>query len=400
MPVVPAGLDDGRRLRALRVSAAIRYAADLDQSTQPIVPIRHRASASSVAVWAGLLTLYFVWGSTYIGIRLGVETIPPFLMAAARFLVAGATILAWEVLTTRRLRGDPALPEADRPHLPSRREWRDSAIVGGLLLFGGMGMVALGEKTVPAGIAAILIALLPVWVTVLGRLFFGERLPRTVIVGIVVGLAGVVILVAPIGTSGRLAFDPLGIAVLLLSPLCWGSGSLYSSHRAVLPRRPLTATGLQMVCGGGLLLLGSVLVGELRGFDLAAVSARSWIGLFYLTTIGSLIGFTTYVWLLRVAPLPKIATYAYVNPVVAFFLAGILLGEAIEPRTVVAGGVIVFAVALIVTARSRVGRKPAIATDAGEGGGSATDDIGAPSLDPRAGGTARPAQPTQPAYPD
>ena len=330
-----------------------------------MMPIRRRASASPLAVWAGLLTLYFVWGSTYIGIRLGVETIPPFLMAAIRFLVAGTAILAWEVLATRRLGADPTLPEEDRPHLPSRREWRDSAIVGGLLLFGGMGMVALGEKTVPAGIAAILIALLPVWVAVLGRLFFAERLPRAVIVGIAVGLVGVVILVAPIGTSGGLAFDPFGILVLLLSPLAWGTGSLFSSHRAVLPRRPLTATGLQMICGGGLLLLGSVLVGELHGFDLAAVSSRSWIGLLYLTTVGSLVGFTTYVWLLRVAPLPKIATYAYVNPVVAFILAGILLGEAIEPRTLVAGAVIVSAVALIVTARSRAGGDPVPAADAG-----------------------------------
>ena len=213
------------------------------------------------------------------------------------------------------------MPLADRPRRPNRREWRDSAIVGAALLFGGMGMVALGEKTVPAGIAAILIALLPVWVAVLGRIFFGERLPAAVIAGIAIGFAGVVILVGPFGgTGGNLAFDEFGLLCLLISPLCWGAGSLYSSHRAVLPRRPLTATGLQMICGGGLLLVGSILVGESSTFDIAAVSTRSWLGLLYLTTIGSLVGFTTYVWLLRVAPLPKIATYAYVNPVVAFVL--------------------------------------------------------------------------------
>jgi drug/metabolite transporter (DMT)-like permease len=311
-------------------------------------------TAGSLAIWAGLLTLYFVWGSTYIGIRLGVETLPPFLMAALRFLVAGSIVLAWEAGQARRLRGDPSVPESERPRLPSRREWRDSAIVGGLLLFGGMGMVALGEKTVPAGIAAILVALLPVWVAVLGRIFFGERLPVAAVVGIVVGLAGVVILVGPFGAAGEGTFDPFGILCLLVSPLCWGSGSLYSSHKAVLPHRPLTATGVQMICGGVLLLVGSILVGDLASFDVGAVSARSWLGLVYLTSIGSIVGFTTYVWLLRVAPLPKIATYAYVNPVVAFILAGILLGEAIEPRTVVAGGVIVFAVALIVTARGRL----------------------------------------------
>jgi drug/metabolite transporter (DMT)-like permease len=326
--------------------------------------------ASPIAIWAGLLTLYFVWGSTYIGIRVSVETIPPFLMAATRFLIAGTILLAWETTAATRLRNDKTVPLDERPRLPSRRELRDSAIVGGALLFGGMGMVAVGEKTVPAGIAAILIALLPVWVAVLGRIFFGERLPTTVIAGIAIGLVGVVILVAPFGTAGGLAFDPFGILVLLLSPLCWGAGSLFSSHKAILPRRPLTATGLQMVCGGALLLLGSIVFGELATFNIAAVSPRSWLGLAYLTTIGSLVGFTTYVWLLRVAPLPKIATYAYVNPVVAFVLAGILLGETIEPRTVLAGAVIVFAVALIVTARSRAtgspsGREPAIEATAG-----------------------------------
>jgi len=269
-----------------------------------------RSFASPVAIWAGLLTLYFVWGSTYIGIRLAVETIPPFLMAGVRFLVAGSALLAWETFAAWRIRRDPRVVEADHAHLPSRREWRDSAIVGGVLLFGGMGMVALGEKTVPAGIAAILIALLPVWVAVLGRTFFGERLPLTVVVGIVVGLAGVVILVGPFGAGGGFAFDPWGILALLASPLCWGAGSLFSSHRATLPRRPLTATGLQMICGGGLLVLGSVIVGELRGFDPAAVSERSLLGHAYLTTIGSQVGFTTNVWQLRVAPLPKIATYA------------------------------------------------------------------------------------------
>jgi drug/metabolite transporter (DMT)-like permease len=328
----------------------------LDQLTEPNRTTSRRASASPLAIWAGLLTIYFVWGSTYIGIRVSVESIPPFLMAATRFLIAGTLLLAWEVFAAWRIRRDDTVAEAERPRLPSRREWRDSAIVGGLLLFGGMGMVALGEKTVPAGIAAILIALLPVWVAVLGRIFFGERLPAVAIAGIAIGLVGVIVLVGPIGTGGGLVFDTFGIACLLLSPICWGTGSLFSSHRAILPRRPLTATGLQMICGGALLLIGSVLAGELATFDVTAVTSRSWLGLIYLTTVGSLVGFTTYVWLLRVAPLPKIATYAYVNPVVAFVLAGILLGEAIEPRTVLAGGIIVFAVALIVTARSRTTR--------------------------------------------
>jgi drug/metabolite transporter (DMT)-like permease len=338
------------------------YAPRLDQPTQPSFTsdghVRVRSSAGPVAIWLGLLALYFVWGSTYIGIRLADESIPPFLMAGARFLIAGAALLAWEALAVRRIRGDPTTPAGERPGLPTARQVRDSAIVGGALLLGGMGLVALGERTVPAGVAAFQIALLPVWIAVLGRIFFGNRLARTVVLGIVIGLVGVAILVGPFGSAGGLAFDPFGLGVLLCSPICWAAGSLYSSHRAVLPRRPLTATGLQMVCGGAFLLIAAVLTGELNSFDLATVTGRSILGLAYLTTVGSLVGFTTYVWLLRVAPLPKVATYAYVNPIVAFVLAGLLLGETIEPRTALAGAVIVVGVALIVTARGRPSREP------------------------------------------
>ncbi len=302
-----------------------------------------------------MLVLYFVWGSTYIAIRLAVETIPPFLMAGHRFLVAGLILLGWEWIAVRRIRaGSGQSARTDRPGRPTRRQLRDSAIVGGLLLGGGMGLVALGERTVPAGITAFLIAMLPVWVAVFGRAFFGERLPRAVLAGVIVGIVGVAILVGPVGTSGGgLAFDPLGLAVLIASPMCWATGSLYSSQRAVLPRRPLTATGFQMLFGSAILLVAAVLTGELRGFDPSAISARSAAGLLYLIVFGSLLAFTTFVWLLRVAPLPKVATYAYINPIVAIVLAGLVLGEPIEPRTAIAGAVIVAGVALIVTARGR-----------------------------------------------
>jgi drug/metabolite transporter (DMT)-like permease len=332
----------------------------LDQPAQPSTVTgadgRVSATAGPVAIWLGLLVIYFVWGSTYIGIRFADESIPPFLMAGVRFLIAGFILLAWEFMAIQRIPRDLAPAHGGRPGLPSRRQLRDSAIVGGALLLGGMGLVALGERTVPAGVAAFQIALLPVWIAILGRIFFGQRLPRMVAVGIVVGLVGVAILVGPVGTGSGLAFDPFGLVVLLCSPICWASGSLYSSHKAVLPRRPLTATGLQMVSGGILLLIAALITGELTSFDLAAVTGRSLLGLLYLTTIGSLVGFTTYVWLLRVAPLSKVATYAYVNPIVAFVLAGLLLGEAIDARTALAGGVIVIGVALIVSARGRPGR--------------------------------------------
>jgi drug/metabolite transporter (DMT)-like permease len=310
-----------------------------------------RDRPSPVLIWAGLLTLYVVWGSTYLGIAVAIETIPPFLMAGSRFAVAGLVMLAAALLVGRSL--GPIT-------WPTRREWRDSAIVGALLMGGGMGMVALGEETVPSGIAALLIAMMPLWVAVLGRLFFRERLPRLAVAGIVIGLAGVGILVGPSANAAE-SFDPGGILALIVSPISWSSGSLYSAHRARLPNNPLVATGLQMLTGSVVLGVMAVLRGEHLAFRIEAVTVESLLGWTYLIFIGSLVAFTAYVWLLRVAPLPLIATYAYVNPVVAVALGAVVLGETVTQRTLVAGAVIVFAVALIITARSRM--SPAAGSD-------------------------------------
>ena len=316
-------------------------------------------------IWIGLLILYGVWGSTYLAVAIAVDTIPPFLMMATRFLIAGVVLLTWSVARDGR-----------STRLPTRRELRDSAIVGSLLLGGGMGMVAFGEhQTVPSGITALLIATMPVWVAILSRLFLAERLPRLAVVGIVVGFVGVAILIGPSALGGAGALDPLGLAAILVSPILWVSGSLYATHRARLPKRPLFATGLQMVCGGLVLVAMSLASGELAGFRLDAVSGNSLIALGYLAVVGSLVAFTVYGWLLRVAPLPLIATYAYVNPVVAVILGAIVRSEPVDARTVVAGGVIVFAVALIVTARGRMAApgpaaaaEPAVVAATGPGG--------------------------------
>ena len=294
-------------------------------------------------LWLGMLVLYVVWGSTYLGIAIAVDTIPPFLMAAIRFSIAGSVLMGWSWA-----RGVRAFVP------PSSREWRDSIIVGALLLGGGMGLVAWGEQTIPSGIAALLIAMMPVWVAILGRLFLGERLPRLAVVGIVVGFVGVAILVGPTAFGQAGALDGAGLLALILSPLAWSTGSLFASHRAVLPRAPLVATGAQMLAGGAVLTLMALVTGEFGRFSVAAIAPASLAALVYLTVIGSLLAFTVYGWLLRVAPLPLIATYAYVNPVVAVVLGAVVLSEPVEPRTVVAGAVIVAAVALIVTARGRM----------------------------------------------
>jgi drug/metabolite transporter (DMT)-like permease len=302
-----------------------------------------RPVSKSASIWIGLLILYVVWGSTYLGIAVAVQTIPPFVMAAGRFFVAGLILLVWSVARD----GRAFVP-------PTPREWRDSAIVGALLLGGGMGMVAYGEQTVPSGITALLIAMMPVWVAILGRIFLGQHLPRLAVLGIVVGFAGVAILIGPSALGGAGALEPLGLAAIILSPIAWSSGSLFASHRAVLPPRPLVATGVQMVLGGLVLAAMGAVSGEFAALDFSAISRDSIVALVYLTVVGSLVAFTTYGWMLRVAPLPLVATYAYVNPVVAVILGALILHEPIDPRTAVAGAVIIFAVALIVTARGRM----------------------------------------------
>jgi drug/metabolite transporter (DMT)-like permease len=305
-------------------------------------------------VWAGILVLYFVWGSTYLGIRVAIDTIPPFVMAGIRFVIAGSVLLGWSILR-----------EGRAFVWPTAREWRDTTIVGGLLLLGGMGLVSWGEQTVPSGIAALMVAMMPVWVAVLGWFFLKERLAPAAIVGIVIGIAGVAILVGPEGSPSENS-DPSGVFALILSPLSWSIGSLYSANRARLPKQPLVATGGQMLTGGVLLTLVGVLTGEWAAFSPSKVSLDSVAALVYLTVIGSLLAFTTYGWLLRVAPLQFIATYAYVNPVVAVILGVLILNEPLTPRTLLAGAVIVFAVALIITARGRM-RAPDRAHDRDQG---------------------------------
>jgi len=304
---------------------------------------------SSALLWLGLLVLYVVWGSTYLGIRIAVETIPPFLMAAVRFLLAGVTLFAWSLIR-----------EGTSFAWPSRREWRDMFIVGALLLGGGMGAVAWGEQTVPSGIAALLIAMMPVWVAVLGRVFLGQRLPRLAVAGIGVGLAGVAILVGAPDPGDPL--DPAGVLALIISPISWSAGSLYAAHRVPHSSRPLVATAMQMLCGAAVLAVAAIVTGEPGRLRFELISTESIVALVYLTVIGSLLAFSTYVWLLRVAPLPLIATYAYVNPVVAVALGALILGETFTPTKLVAGGVIVVAVALIITARGRM-RHPTVGAE-------------------------------------
>ncbi|HVL54279.1 MAG TPA: EamA family transporter [Vitreimonas sp.] len=299
------------------------------------------SGTSSLRVWAALLTLYLVWGSTYLGILFAIESLPPYVMGALRFAISGGLMLAWSV--------------ARNPgSWPSRREVGDSVIVGGILLGGGMGLVAVAEQTIPSSIAALLIALLPAWLVVLGRVFVGETISRPVAIGIVIGLIGVAILAGPWEATGGL--EPVGLLAVLGSPILWAIGSIYSAHKAVPPSDPIRAVAIQMLSGSAVMVVLGVLVGDFARFDPTAVTDKSLLAVGYLVVVGSIIGYSAYIWLLRNAPLARIGTYAYVNPVVAFILGAVLAGESITVRTVVAAAVILFAVALIVTARGRAAR--------------------------------------------
>ena len=291
-----------------------------------------------------MLVIYVVWGSTYFGIAIAIESpgLPPFMMAAIRFTIAGFLLLAIDLIRN-----------PDARHLPTRRHVIDSAIVGALLLGIGNGFVVFGQKTVPSGVAAILIAMMPLWFALLGWIYLRERLPRLVVLAIAIGFAGTAFLIWPTG-EGANNFEPLGILILLLAPLGWAHGSIYSMRRAQLPPSPWTASGLQMLAGGAVTGLWALLTGEPASFDPAAISTASVIAVVYLIFIGSMLAYTSYAWLLRNAPLPLIGTYAYVNPVVAVALGTVFLEEQISLRTIVASVVILAAVAIIVTARGRL----------------------------------------------
>lgn len=291
-------------------------------------------------VWIALVALYIVWGSTYLAIRFAVETIPPFFHAALRFLISGAILYFW-----RRAAGDPA---------PTRSNWKATAIVGAALLLGGNGLVGWAEQSVPSGIAALMIATSPFWLTLFESFRSGGTKPTwQAILGLIVGFGGVFLLIGPAEITGAEEhFDTFGTILLLLAPIFWSIGSIYAKN-ADMPRSTLLGTGMEMLTGAVSLFLVSLLRGELSGFNIGLVSTRSWLGLLYLITFGSLIGFVSYGWLLHNAPVSLMSTYAYVNPVVAVFLGSWLADEALNGRILIAAAIIIGSVVLINSARLR-----------------------------------------------
>jgi len=285
-------------------------------------------------IWTALVILYFVWGSTYLAIRFAVETIPPFLSAGIRFLIAGAILYIW-----RKAAGDPT---------PTKGQWRSTAIVGLFLLLGGNGLVSFAEQSVPSGVTALIIGSMPLWLVGIEAIRPGGVKPSWLsILGLLTGFGGIFLLVGPneLVSDGH-SLDPLGVGILLTAAFLWSVGSIYS-RGADMPKSSLMGTGAQMLTGSASLFLVSGLTGEWKGFSLTEVSLNSWLALLYLIAIGALVGFVAYGWLLQNAPVSLVATYAYVNPLVAVFLGAWLADEIIHARILIAGSIIIGSVVLI-----------------------------------------------------
>jgi drug/metabolite transporter (DMT)-like permease len=297
------------------------------------------AAPSRAATILAFAAIYLIWGSTYLGIRIAIESMPPFLMASARFLVAGSILF---LMLKSRGRGWPTI-----------HQWVANAIIGCLLLVGGNGLVVWAELTIPSGITALLIGVGPLFIVLTEWAWPGGTRPTAItMIALLIGFAGVTWLAAPWETSSGGRLNPAGVIAILGACVFWALGSIYSRH-AKHGADPFLSASLQMLGGGAMLALVALWHGDFGTLDLAAITPRAWIAFVYLTAIGSLVGFSTFVWLMKHCPPARVATYAYVNPVVAVFLGWLILGEPITSRTLVASAIIVGAVAIITTEKSR-----------------------------------------------
>ena len=319
-------------------------------STQTTQAVRDQKAASArrggpsnpvpLAAWICLLIVYVVWGSTYLAIRVGVETMPPLMMAAARQLVAGL------IMFPLALRSRRAAVRAGRTERlwPSRSEWLGCAVVGILLLVAN-GVVGVGEKTVPSGLAALLVATVPLWLLGIDAGLNHARLGLAPLAGLLLGLAGVALL-SGLGRGSR-GTSVAGVLIILGAAAAWALGTIMA-RRAVIPSSLALASGMELLAGGAALLVLGAATGEFSSVHLGQVSARSWLALGYLIVFGSIVAFSAYGIAVRALPTATVATYAYVNPVIAVLLGALILHERLTPATIAGGVLIVGAVVLVV----------------------------------------------------
>ena len=300
-------------------------------------------AASSPRAWKVLLAfaiIYFVWGSTFLAIRVGVREVPPFLLAGMRFLVAGIVLYGW-----MRARGTPS---------PSAREWRAATFLAVLIFVFDYGLLFWAERRVPSGIAAVMMATIPVFMAIAEIVFLRtQRLTLRLGLALAVGLAGVAVLVGHTMSLGEAPVDTAGACALIVAAVSW-SAAASLTRRLPLPAAKAMSSGSQMLAGGVLLMLTAALLGEFRGFRVQAVSRGAWLALVYLIVAGSIVAFTAYVWLIHHESPTKVATYAYVNPVVAVLVGYFFGGEAIGPRTIVGTLLVLVSVVVITTTPRKV----------------------------------------------
>ena len=311
--------------------------AILERDPSPSSPaVEPSASRMSTLVIIAFGLVYVVWGSTYLAIRVGIESFPPLLLAGSRHLLTGLIlypILRWKTGVR-----------------PTLAHWRMSFITGFLLLFLGNGGVCLAERTVPSGVTALLVATVSLWMVLVDWLRpEGTRPGPRVVAGLLLGFGGLALLVGPKNLGGSARVDPFGVGILVIASLAWASGSVYSKH-AGGPGSPLLGVAMQSLAGGVCLWIAGILSGEVGALHLGAITGRSWAALGYLIVFGSMVGFTAYIYILKKSTATRVATYAFVNPVVALFLGWLLIGEPITLRTVIAAAVILTAVLLVITA--------------------------------------------------
>jgi drug/metabolite transporter (DMT)-like permease len=298
-----------------------------------VVAKKAGTQTSTVKIIVAFAAVYIIWGTTYLGIRIAIETIPPFLMAGLRFVLAGGVMLA--VLLARGAK------------LPRRVHWHSVLIIGVLMVVGGNGLVTFAEQRVASGLAALIVATEPVWIALLEWLIYkGQRPTVQVAIGLVVGLTGMALLVDPGQNAGVAGHDLLGIGIVLAATLLWSIGGLYS-RRAPLPADTLVGIGGEMLVGGVLLILLGVATGESAHLDWRAISLSSALAFLYLTVFGSIVAYTAFIWLMKTVDPAKVATSAYVNPVVAVFLGWLVAGEVVTLQMSAAAGVILVGVVFI-----------------------------------------------------
>jgi drug/metabolite transporter (DMT)-like permease len=286
--------------------------------------------------------IYFVWGSTFLAIRVGVHEVPPLLFASMRFFVAGILLYGW-----LRLRGTPS---------PTRRQWVSASILATCIFVVDYGMLFWAEQRVPSGIAAVMLATIPVFMALSEILFLRtQRLTFRLGLALLVGIGGVSVLVSRSLSLGEVPIDPRGAIALVIAAMSWSIASALT-RKLALPESKAMSAGAQMLAGGILLALAAAIFGEYRGFHIQSVSREVWFALAYLIVAGSIIGFTAYVWLIHHQSPTKVGTYAYVNPVVAVIIGYFLGGETVGPRTLLGTLLVLVSVIVITTTRAK---KPA-----------------------------------------